>query len=359
MGSVVNSCRCAMRWSLALAAFAFVFTAPWGVASESTAQMWLAPSDRILFVGPVAFEQRSATAMVETYVALRFAEYQVGFKHASVFNADNAVEAYSPTMVVLLSGVEPLACDASKPGAQDAESAYVALLKRWSASKPELRVLVALPPACPASVAERAQLVSAAAMFKYSVVLDTEPGTAGLSSTPENHGRLARQVIDAWSLPAELVQVEINAHSNRSTTTANTVVRELKADEWVSWTQDDHTPSLPFELVTAGFAHLNQRQMKVVGLLHPQYRLTIDGRDFGIYPRAAFDTGLDIGQAPTPSANRSSNVYRKVLQRLQHWCEQQQSRPPNQLTPDEADLLAEIMQAAKPASHDFELQPVN
>ncbi|HYO84126.1 MAG TPA: hypothetical protein VES20_22165, partial [Bryobacteraceae bacterium] len=303
-------------------------------------------------------EQRYSTAMVETYIAVRFPEYKVGFKHASVMDADKVVESYSPTVVVIMPVLEPLACAPSQLGGQD-RSGYARLVSRWSASYSQVRVLIVLPPACPASTEERRQLVAAASMARYTVLLEPEAGGPGYLSTPESHARVARQIIDAWSLPAEVVHVEINAQANRSTTTPGTTVRELAADEWVFWTQDDRTSSLPYELLTIGFADLNQRRMKVVGLRHPQYRLTIDGRDFGIYPRAAFDTGLDVGRAATPSSNRSSNVYRKVLERLKWWCEQQRSPKLVEPLPDDEELVAAIVESARPASHDFELQPVN
>jgi hypothetical protein len=330
---------------------------PLAISSGASNPMWLGHSDRVLFIGPPDLENRYSTVMVQAYVALRFPHYQVAFTHVSAYKAEEFVQSQSPTVLVLLAATEPTFCKGPSTVAQELESSYERVLTRVQATNREARVLLFPPPPCLSGLHAREQLSTLASKAKHAVVLDVD--TAGTYLSSEYHARLARQIIDAWALPSELVQVEINAYAKRYTTTENTVVREFISDEWVSWSQDDRTANLPLELTALTFADLNRRYLKVVGLKHQRYRLTIDGRDYGTYPRSVLDGGLDLGKAAMPSASRASKVYYKLLERLKVWCDQQRNAAnPHESTAD-SDLLTGTLQSAEAETHDFELQPLN
>src|SRR3954465_5937377 len=113
--------------NLLLVSVAMLCVVPLTAASGGT-RVWLAPSDRVLFVGSEAFEHRYATAMVETFVLIRFPQHEVDFQHASLRSAQKAFESYNPTMVVLLAGLDPRSCTVSEVHPQSPESAYVRFL---------------------------------------------------------------------------------------------------------------------------------------------------------------------------------------------------------------------------------------
>ncbi|HYO83421.1 MAG TPA: hypothetical protein VES20_18610, partial [Bryobacteraceae bacterium] len=54
-------CPAARGPGLLVIGLALTFAAPSAAVSRSGERMWLAPSDKVLFVGPVAVEQRHST----------------------------------------------------------------------------------------------------------------------------------------------------------------------------------------------------------------------------------------------------------------------------------------------------------
>lgn len=329
---------------------------PLSFAAGAPPRLWLSAEDRILFVGPTGFEQRRFTAMVETYVTLRWPRDGVRFAHSGIVNAFGATESFNPGMVVVDAASEQAFCTES---ASRITRVYIDYLSRTAVSRPETRLLLVLPRECEASQTAREQLASAVASFSNGLGVQHRLPPQTSASGLDSDATRAREVINAWALSSDPVQVEINAHSGRAFSTANTQVHELATDRWILWSQDDAQVGLPPEMTSHGFADLNQRYLRVVGLAGQHYRLTIDGKDYGVFARSALDTGLSLGNAPTPSSNRGSLVYLNILHRLKTWCDEQERPGSAERKAGDSEVLTTIAESAQPKRHDYELQPVD
>ena len=147
---------------------------------------------------------------------------------------------------------------------------------------------------------------------------------------------MAQALLEAWSAPAVVTRVEIDASGARVVESANTTVSELSArGQGVSWSQNDK--SLPYPIMTLHstqppqfppspfsggtdqifwktppvdsqtvnpvaalvvrltnmYERLDSETLKVTGLTAPSYTLKIDGRATGTFSRQKVAQGID------------------------------------------------------------------
>ena len=165
---------------------------------------------------------------------------------------------------------------------------------------------------------------------KATVVDFREPVNAGIAAVMTDNPDLARQIVPdrvhpgpaghlvmgatllrAWSAPALVAKVAIDAATRTVTAAENAEVGELAAtDSGLSWTGLDRALPLPLafedgetelaERAGAGIGGLDQQTMVVTGLDGGRYELKIDGQSVGTFADVDLARGVNLARYRTP-----------------------------------------------------------
>jgi hypothetical protein len=117
-------------------------------------------------------------------------------------------------------------------------------------------------------------------------------------------------LLRAWSAPALVTRVEIDAAGRRVVAAENTDVSGLAAEGRVSWTQLDRALPLPLgfedgetelaQRAGAGIESLDREPLVVTGLGPGRYELKIDDQSVGTFSDAELARGLNLARYRTP-----------------------------------------------------------
>ena len=165
---------------------------------------------------------------------------------------------------------------------------------------------------------------------KATVVDFRDPVNAGIAAVMKDNPDLARQVVPdrvhpgpaghlvmgatllrAWSAPALVARVAIDAATKTVAATENAEVSALAATEaGLSWTGLDGALPLPLafedgetelaERAGAGIEGLDQQTLVVTGLAAGRHELKIDGQPVGTFTDADLAKGVNLARYRTP-----------------------------------------------------------
>ena len=166
---------------------------------------------------------------------------------------------------------------------------------------------------------------------KATVVDFRDPVNAGIAAVLKDNPDLARQVVPdrvhpgaaghvvmgatllrAWSAPALVTRVEIDAAGRRVVAAENTDVSGLAAEGGVSWTQLDRALPLPLSFedgetelaqkAGADLESLDREPLVVTGLASGRFELKIDGQSVGTFAGRRAREGREPGSLPHADA---------------------------------------------------------
>jgi lysophospholipase L1-like esterase len=409
-----------------LALLAFV-----GLATEAqAADFLLKDGDRVVFYGDSITDQRLYTTYTESYVVTRFPRVKVSFVHSG-WGGDRVggggggridvrlhrdVIAYKPTVVTVMLGMNDASYRAFDQSIFDTYArGYTHLVEALKEALPGLRMTliapspfddVTRPPTFPGgynAVLERyGVFVNELAMkqgvgfadLNASVVeatkkaFETNPKDAVKLNPDRVHpgpgGQLlmSAALLKAWSAPAVVSAVEIDAENGKATRAENTKVSDLTASgDMIAWTQEDDALPLPLDLNDPVLMlavrssdildSLDRQTIKVAGARGSEYGLRIDGQDAGTFTREALADGVNVAALPTPMLEQSRRVHKLTLQHNNiHFTRWRQVQVPlaNQdaaklgraleaLDTIETDTVEQQRAEARPKPHRFELLP--
>ncbi|MGB9196401.1 MAG: hypothetical protein WCB53_05680, partial [Terriglobales bacterium] len=130
---------------------------------------------------------------------------------------------------------------------------------------------------------------------------------------------MAAVLLEAWSAPAVVSAVEIDASRMRLQHQENTRTSVLQKKPTLSWTQEDNLLPMPFDpkddvlalvLRSSNIVEsLDQQILKVTGLPAPKYVLKIDGEEVGTWTREELARGVNLALLMTPMLKQALSVY--------------------------------------------------
>ncbi len=278
-----------------------------GTALARPAEFALTDGDRVVVCGGDLERQLALLDLLETFVATRFPGQRVAFAPAARLDRD--LLALRPTVLAILPGTpEPAA------------------LEKIQAASPGLRVTSLEP--------------------------GDDPGPA---------------LLTAWKAPPTVAEVEVDARAKRLTRAVNTGVRNLSVDRWIFWSQDDR--ALPLPAGSSLPAAWNRQVLRVRGLAESRYKLIIDEKPVAVFFRDELEAGISLAALATPMALQAARVKELLagyggihVARWLAWQSPERGTPPwaaaiSALDDMEAALLEGLRTAARPETHEFELQP--
>ena len=204
------------------------------------------------------------------------------------------------------------------------------------------------------------------------------PGTAGQLL-------MAAELLKAWKAPALVSDVEIDARGKKAVRTESTEVSALQVDGAIQWTQLDAALPMPVSTNDPVMAlalscsdvleSLDREMLKVTGLEADSYSLKIDGKAIGKFTQQQLYEGVNLALVPTPMLKQAASVHNLTLRHnnihFERWrliqvpmAEHKNpgvdaAVPPllHALDEEEAGVIKEQRQTAKPTPHQFELTP--
>ena len=389
----------------------------------------LQQGDRVVFYGDSITDHRHYTSFVETYVVTRFPRLDVKFVHSG-WRGDGVgggeggtidtrlardVLAHKPTVVTVMLGMNDGGSRPFDPGRFEAYKAgYRHILETVRRGLPGARVTllqpspyddVTRPPDFAggynevlvrygAFVRELAggQDMAVADMngpvvaaLKRAHAADTA-AAARLIPDRIHPGApvslvMAQALLQAWSAPALVTEVEIDVMRQVARVQVNTRVSEIAAGEWVSWKQSDQALPMPLDaadplvalvLRSSDFmASVNRQPLRVLGLAPGHYALRIDGHPVGTFGSDQLSAGIDLAGLPTPMARQAAAVHALTLEHnALRWTRWRKIQVPREavnsaelketlqaLDAQEAAVVARQRAAAQPRPRRYELGP--
>ena len=333
---------------------------------------YLRNGDRVVFYGDSITDQRLYTTFTETFVVTRFPNLQVGFVHSGWsgdrvtgggggpvdLRLDRDVFAYKPTVMTIMLGMNDGSYRAFDPEIfRTFADGYRHLVQSVKAKLQGVRITAIVP--SPYDDVTRAPqfdggynavLVGygkfvqelagkeklAVADLNASVVAALEKAKATnpeqaqrivpdrVHPAPGGHLLMAEALLKAWNAPAIVTSVEIDARSHHVARSENTRVTDLKAENGLSWTQEDAALPMPFDakdpvlmlaVKSSDFVQaLDQEPLKVTGLSAARYSLKIDGNPLGNFTKEGLAEGINLAELPTPMAKQAAEVHLLTLQ---------------------------------------------
>ena len=192
---------------------------------------------------------------------------------------------------------------------------------------------------------------------------------------------MAAALLEAWNAPAVVSAVEIDASRMRLQHQENTRTTGLQNKPTLSWTQEDNSLPMPFDLKDDVLAlvlrssniveSLDQQLLKVTGLPAPKYALKIDGEEIGTWTREELTRGVNLALLMTPMLKQALTVYafsgrlhsvrmaqwQGVQVALQDETSSHVSEAVAALNALENELIAQRKSAAVLTAHHYELLP--
>jgi lysophospholipase L1-like esterase len=396
-------------------------------AQEKTS-FHLKDGERVVFYGDSITDQRLYTTFVETYVVTRFPGLDVKFVHSG-WGGDRVggggggpidlrlqrdVFPYKPTVMTIMlgmndgsyrkfdeevfekyrTGYEHIVASVKKnlPGVRltliqpspyddvtrpiRIEGGYNNVLVRYGHFVDELAKREQLAQVADLNgpvVAALEKAKSANPELSKRIIADyVHPG-------PSGHLLMAGALLKAWSAPAIVTAVEIDASAKKATRSENAKVTQLEVKQNLSWSQADSALPMPVDMNDAVMAlavnssefvqSLNQQPLKVTGLKEGDYSLRIDGVEIGTFGSRKLAEGVNLALLPTPMFKQAQEVHKLTLQHndihFVRW-RQVQLRATNAdravlqsaldaLDSLEDDLVKKQRAAAQPTEHKYEL----
>lgn len=331
---------------------------------------YLHKDDRVVFYGDSITERGSYIAFVESYVVTRFPDLNVRFINSGWAGdwvvgggggkADQRlardVIANNPTVATFMLGMNDAAYQDFDPSFFDVYTkGYQHLLDTLRQRLPNLRITllepspfddVTRPPQYALHdggynkvVGRYGQFVRELARQRHLDVVDMNaPLVAVLEKARLADPALAEKIIpdrihpsaagglvmaavllEAWSAPAVVSAVEIDASRMRLQHQENTRTSVLQKKPTLSWTQEDNLLPMPFDpkddvlalvLRSSNIVEsLDQQILKVTGLPAPKYVLKIDGEEVGTWTREELARGVNLALLMTPMLKQALSVY--------------------------------------------------
>jgi lysophospholipase L1-like esterase len=369
--------------------------------------------DRIVFLGDSITEQYQYSTDIELYLTVRFPDWNLTFINAGI-SGDKAVGgaqrfadhvlAERPTAVTIDFGMNDGGYGAFK---QNLNDEYVkntdAMLE--AAKKAGVRVALISPNAVDAIGHARlrtyletqkrfyAPLRELASKFndpfvdQYAVtrkVLEkiaadhaqVKPFPDGVHTSPAGGLLMAHTILVGLHAPAHVSDVTIDAASGAEPKTENCTVMELqRLPTGISFQRKDAALPLPVQKDWVAILpyvdqlrDMNWYGLKVTGLSHGNYKLSIDGHSAGTFKADELAQGINLGNLVSgPVHNQADRVF-KAIEKKNKVLHQRFRQVILKLSGDEKKaqrerLMAEIDQQqaeiyrlAQPTSHHFELK---
>jgi len=319
----------------------------------------LRDGDRVVFYGDSITQEGGYGRLVEEYVRTRFPHWDVRFYNAGVggdtvkggwagpvdVRLERDVIALRPTVVTIMLGMNDGGYKLF-----DAQTlatfgdGYRALVAKLRQALPGARLTflrsspfddVARPPQFAPGYDDALRrlgcyVTSLGAKEGATTVDFRDPVNAGIAAVLKDDPGLARQVVPdrvhpgpaghmvmgaallrAWSAPALVTRVEIDAAGPRVVAASNTDVSGLAAaGGGLAWTQLDRALPLPvsYEDATVELAQkagadldsLDEERLVVAGLAPGRYELKIDGQEVGAFTDAELTKGMNLARLSTP-----------------------------------------------------------
>ena len=341
------------------AAFLFLLASAPVLAAEAPTPFALRDGDRVVFYGDSITQDGAYARFVEEYVRTRFPQWDIRFYNAGVggdtvkgggagpidVRLERDVIALKPTVVTIMLGMndggykpfDPMTLATFGEG-------YRAIVAKLRQALPGARLTfirsspfddVARPPQFLPGYDDTLRrlgcyVTTLGAKEKATVVDFREPVNAGIAAVMTDNPDLARQIVPdrvhpgpaghlvmgatllrAWSAPALVAKVAIDAATRTVTAAENAEVGELAAtDSGLSWTGLDRALPLPLafedgetelaERAGAGIGGLDQQTMVVTGLDGGRYELKIDGQSVGTFADVDLARGVNLARYRTP-----------------------------------------------------------
>jgi predicted GH43/DUF377 family glycosyl hydrolase/lysophospholipase L1-like esterase len=389
---------------------------------------YLHPDDRVVFYGDSITEQNYYNQFVELYTLTRFPHMRVHFYGAGVggdrvtggwagpidqrLSRDVFVE--NPTVVTIMLGMND---GGYQPTTSQIDSTYKTgyqhILDSIRQHAPAARLTligpspfddVTAPPtfaggynAVMQHFAEEGRALAqqngaAFADFNPLVVAALEkaqtvdPRVAKLllpdrvHPEPAAHWVMAEALLKAWSAPAIVTSVTIDAKAARVAASENTAIDQLKREsDTLTWTQLDNGLPLPFDKANAITGvlleitdiqkTLNQQPLFISGLAPGQYALRIDDRDIGKFSADELAAGINLADYNTPMRSQAQVTSWDVRDLVDtHYIHSRmrihaagtgaEDGGADRLQAFEDSLEDKIYAEAAPLPHHYELKPV-
>lgn len=344
----------------------------WGLVAFG--QTWhLKPGDRVVFYGDSITDQRLYTTFVETYAVTRFPKANYTFTHSG-WGGDRVsgggggpvdvrlwrdVLPYDPTVVTIMLGMNDGRYRAfEQPIFDDFEKGYRYIVSTLKRRLPAARVTAIQP--SPYDDVTRAPLFPGGynqVLLRYGAFLKELSGAEKLHWADMNtsvvaalekaksineadaaklipdrvhpgasgHLLMAKALLESWSAPALVSEVELDSVFKTAPVQRNTKVSDVVAmNKGVAWTQLDEALPMPVDtkdplvalaLKSSNFTEaLNQQRLKVGKLGAGNYALRIDGVNVGSFSGAQLAAGINLTELATPMMEQAMGVHALTLQ---------------------------------------------
>jgi lysophospholipase L1-like esterase len=391
-------------------------------------QFYLKPGDRVVFFGDSITDQRLYTTFVETYAVTRYPKGNFTFTHSG-WGGDRVsggaggpidvrlwrdVLPYDPTVVTLMLGMNDGRYRAfEQPIFDEYEKGYRHIVASLKRRLPGARI-TAIQPSPYDDVTRKANFEGGynAVLLRYGAFLKQLAAAEGLhwadmntpvvaalngakSIHPEDAARLipdrvhpgpsghllmAQALLESWSAPALVSEVEFDGAQKTATVQKQAKVSEVQATaKGFAWTQLDEALPMPVDLKdplvalalkASSFTQaLNQQLVRVTKLATGNYRLRVDGAGVGSFTAAQLKAGINLTEFSTPMLQQAADVHALTLQHAAiHNTRWRQVQVPLEKTnyPEtfdamkaldelEEELVEEQRKTAQPKPHRFEL----
>jgi lysophospholipase L1-like esterase len=327
--------------------------------------------DRVVFFGDSITDQRLYTTFVETYAVTRFPDRKITFIHSG-WGGDRVtggagggidvrlsrdVITYRPNVVTIMLGMNDGRY--RKLDGQVFEiysQGYASLVKNLKTSLPGVDVTAIEP--SPFDDVTRAPTFEGgynATLLRYSDFVQSlaqreglsvadlnHPVTAMLARAKESNSELAQKIIPdrvhpgaaghlimaeallkAWSAPAVVTRVELDAAARKQTAAVNTSLSELRFGRTISWSETDRALPMPVDLTDPVMAltvqssdfedALNEELLRVTGLAPGSYTLRIDGEEIATWAAEDLGKGVNLAVYKTPMWAQAWQVHALTL----------------------------------------------
>lgn len=396
-------------------------------AASAQDGFFLKDGDRVVFYGDSITDQRLYTTFAESYAVTRFPTRRIAFVHSG-WGGDRVsgggggpievrlkrdVFPYRPTVMTIMLGMNDARSRAFDPAIfQTFAEGYRGIVQAVKKQIPGIRITAIEP--SPYDDVTRPPLFEGgynAVLVRYGEFIRELAGKEGLhladlngpvvaalqkakSLDPEAAARLipdrvhpgpgghllmAAALLRAWSAPAEVASVEIDAAQKRVVAARNARVEQLQTDGGVSWTQQDSALPMPIDSKDPLIAlavrssdvmdSLNRQSLRLAGLKGANYTLKIDGEEIGAFTPAQLAAGVNLAAMPTPMMKQSLAVHALTLKHNNiHFARWRLLQVPLQddnlaqlqaamesLDRLEAELVARQREAAQPRPHRYSL----
>jgi lysophospholipase L1-like esterase len=350
---------------------ALLLVLAWPLSAQDHS-FYLHQNDRVVFYGDSITERDLYTSFIETYVATRFPELNVGFINAG-WSGDwivgggggkvdqrlaRDVVANRPTVATFMLGMNDAAYQDFDPAFFDVYAkGYQHLLDNLRQALPNLRITLLEP--SPFDDVTRApqyalhdggynkvivrygEFVRELGRQQNIQVVDlnaplvavlekarlADPTLAEkiipdrIHPAPAGGLVMAAAILKAWNAPGVVSSAELDVAGSRPHVLRqeNTAVTELQKKPVVSWTEQDNSLPMPFDPKDDALAlvlrssniveTLDQQVLRVNGLPEAKYTLKIDGEEIGAWTRDELAKGISLALLATPMLKQSLSVY--------------------------------------------------